>query len=326
MDTKEFQRTEVESDGQDSPEVSGVGSFLRTERERQGLSFDQVAQTTKLRRQFISALEDENWDDLPQPVFVRGFIRSYAQALGLDDSEALDLYKRVLPLESAIPKSLTEPKRRPGSLFLILILVILGGIAFIVYQRFGDSPEQNTPNRTTPREPAQSEESGKKDMPPSSTTPAETTGSQDKDPKGLETAPASEPNISVSGPVRDTGTDEEKPEEPAAVIEYASEENRSPETVPGPAAEEDDSLVLQGHVTSRTWVRIYIDDQEPKEYIFQAGSKPQWKAKKGFNIVVGNASGIEFDFNGKRVTGLGRLGQVVRIKLPEEFNVLGFEE
>ena len=40
-----------------------------------------------------------------------------------------------------------------------------------------------------------------------------------------------------------------------------------------------------------------IDGQEPKEYIFQSGARPQWKAREGFDILVGNAAGAEFEFS-----------------------------
>jgi hypothetical protein len=82
-----------------------------------------------------------------------------------------------------------------------------------------------------------------------------------------------------------------------------------------------DWLVLRGTVKARTWMKIHVDDQEPKEYIFEPGSVPQWKAKKGFNVLVGNAAGIEFSFNGKEIGNLGKFGQVVRLRLPEDFKV-----
>jgi cytoskeleton protein RodZ len=69
----------------------------------------------------------------------------------------------------------------------------------------------------------------------------------------------------------------------------------------------------------RTYIRIYVDDNPPKEYIFQPGSRPQWIAEKGFDILVGNAGGIEFDFNGERITDLGEIGKVIRISFPEGF-------
>jgi len=78
-------------------------------------------------------------------------------------------------------------------------------------------------------------------------------------------------------------------------------------------------FVLTGHVEDRTWIRICVDDQEPKEYIFQPGSRPQWKGVEGFNILVGNAAGVWFEFNGERYENLGELGKVVRLKLPPDF-------
>jgi beta-lactamase regulating signal transducer with metallopeptidase domain len=73
---------------------------------------------------------------------------------------------------------------------------------------------------------------------------------------------------------------------------------------------------LTAWITKRTYVKIYIDDQKPKEYIFEPGSKPRWKAKEGFDIIVGNAGGVEFDLNGKIIGNLGEIGEVVRLKLP----------
>jgi hypothetical protein len=77
--------------------------------------------------------------------------------------------------------------------------------------------------------------------------------------------------------------------------------------------------VLKAVVEGRTWIRITVDDEEPREYIFQPGSRPQWKAKKGFDLVIGNAAGIEFEFDGQSMENLGELGQVVRLKLPEGY-------
>ena len=76
-------------------------------------------------------------------------------------------------------------------------------------------------------------------------------------------------------------------------------------------------LILTANVKSRTWIAISIDDTSVKEFLFQPGQTPRWTAEKGFNILVGNAAGIEFFLNGKEVSNLGAQGQVVRIKLPE---------
>ena len=87
-----------------------------------------------------------------------------------------------------------------------------------------------------------------------------------------------------------------------------------------------DWLVLTGIVHLRTWIRIYIDDEAPKEYILQPGSRPQWKAEKGFYVLLGNAAGMDFEFDGKDIKELGELGQVVSLRLPEGFDRVIAEE
>ncbi len=76
-------------------------------------------------------------------------------------------------------------------------------------------------------------------------------------------------------------------------------------------------LILTANIKSRAWIAISIDGTSVKEYLFQPGQTSRWTAEKGFNILVGNAAGIEFSLNGKEVGDLGAQGQVVRIKLPE---------
>ena len=70
--------------------VAGIGQTLRATRERRGITVEQVAQDTRISLRFIEALEDEQFDELPAPVYVRGFLRSYANYLKLDPQPLLD--------------------------------------------------------------------------------------------------------------------------------------------------------------------------------------------------------------------------------------------
>src|SRR6188768_730254 len=70
--------------------VAGIGEALSSSRERRGLSIDQVAQDTRISPRFLEALEAEQFQELPAPVYVRGFLRSYATYLGLEPQELLD--------------------------------------------------------------------------------------------------------------------------------------------------------------------------------------------------------------------------------------------
>lgn len=78
---------------QTSPSVpQSVGTHLRTARESQGRSLDEVAARTRIRLTFLRGLEQDQFDDLPPAAYVAGFIRNYSLFLGVDPAEALRLY------------------------------------------------------------------------------------------------------------------------------------------------------------------------------------------------------------------------------------------
>jgi hypothetical protein len=69
-----------------------IGSTLREARLRQQLDFPELEERTKIRPKYLRALEDEQFEILPAPTYVRGFLRSYAEALGLDGQPFVDEY------------------------------------------------------------------------------------------------------------------------------------------------------------------------------------------------------------------------------------------
>jgi cytoskeletal protein RodZ len=300
----------------ESQKESGLGALLKGEREKRGLSHEQVAQITRLRRHLLVALENEEWDNLPSSVYVKGFIKSYAQTLGLDEKKALELYDKIAPIDTSPPKPLVEPKETKKGRIVILIIVlgILGAIIFLgkgppfhewtsIFNPKGDLSENQG-------------ESGKGEQPPIL---------KEDPPESLK-----EKGSSAPIPKPDSGLKEmDKLEVPLAEKEITGFPSDDETLMDSLTSEEElgtDWLVLQGIVKGRTWIRIIIDDQEPREYIFQPGSNPQWKARKSFDIYIGNAAGIEFDFNRKRIRNLGNLGQVIRLKLPEDLNISTSDE
>ena len=84
-----------------------IGNSLREARLRQGLEFVEVEQATKIRGKYLRALEDEQFDILPGQTYVKGFLRTYAEYLGLDGELYVDEYNsRYVPGEE-------EPLLRP---------------------------------------------------------------------------------------------------------------------------------------------------------------------------------------------------------------------
>ena len=79
------------------PAGKELGALLRTRREELGLTFAQISERTKVRPRYLEALENEDWESLPSPTFIKGFIRSYARALDLSEESLLGLYQEVAP-------------------------------------------------------------------------------------------------------------------------------------------------------------------------------------------------------------------------------------
>jgi cytoskeleton protein RodZ len=72
-----------------------IGKELREARARKEIELSEVERVTKIRARLLSALEEERWQDLPEPVYVRGFISTYARYLGLDEEPLLEHYREI---------------------------------------------------------------------------------------------------------------------------------------------------------------------------------------------------------------------------------------
>jgi cytoskeleton protein RodZ len=85
-----------------------IGAALKEERERQGLDLDALEQRTKIRSRYLRALENEDWDILPGPAYVRAFLRTYAEALGLDGEAIVDDYREEFESPDAPRRGVPE--------------------------------------------------------------------------------------------------------------------------------------------------------------------------------------------------------------------------
>src|SRR2546430_14958875 len=74
--------------------MAEIGSSLREARMRSHIDITEVETATKIRAKYLRALENEEWDLLPGPVYVKSFLRTYGDYLGLDSRMLVDDYKR----------------------------------------------------------------------------------------------------------------------------------------------------------------------------------------------------------------------------------------
>ena len=93
-----------------------VGNYLRKEREAKNLSIHEVSRITKITERYIVCLEKDDYDQLPQGPYIKGYIATYARSIGSDEDQALQLYDsrtgRQPPVEAPEPETATPlPKK-----------------------------------------------------------------------------------------------------------------------------------------------------------------------------------------------------------------------
>jgi hypothetical protein len=138
-----------------------IGNSLREARERQGLEYPQIELATKIRAKYIRALEDEQFEILPTGTYIKGFLRSYAEFLGLDGQLYVDEYNSRNVVDSFDDMPQRRPHHRHERSFeKKVVFLALAGIAaltglVIVAWRFGggDAPT-STPGIVTQQRPA----------------------------------------------------------------------------------------------------------------------------------------------------------------------------
>ncbi len=124
-----------------------VGEYLKKERELRQISIQEVAEGTKISISRLRLIEENRFDDLPAEVFVRGFIRNYAEYIGIDPEEAILRLEEDLKGQSAsvarqpeMTSSTTidirarDPRRFIGWIIgVILILLVAAGVYYFFF-------------------------------------------------------------------------------------------------------------------------------------------------------------------------------------------------
>jgi hypothetical protein len=116
--------------------VFEIGYSLREARERQGLGYPEIELATKIRAKYIRALEEEDFDAIPGDAYTRGFLRTYAEYLGLDGDVYVDEYasRFLTSWRDEVPARRDSPRRvrtRHRPVERRAVLLVLAGIAVV---------------------------------------------------------------------------------------------------------------------------------------------------------------------------------------------------
>jgi cytoskeleton protein RodZ len=137
-----------------------IGATLREARMRARIDVSEVETQTKIRAKYLRALENEEWDLLPGPTYVKSFLRTYAEALDLDAKLLVDEYKlrherlsdvELQPINAAAPgreRRRTGPVVPPGAIVALIVLGLFVSLYFLG-QSGNDQPAP--PERAAPQ-------------------------------------------------------------------------------------------------------------------------------------------------------------------------------
>jgi len=160
--------------------MADIGATLREARMRARIDISEVEAETKIRAKYLRALENEEWDLLPGPTFVKTFLRTYADVLGLDSKLLVEEYKlrHERPSEGELRpigppqagRKRPQPQGVPRGYLVGLVLVLLLGTFYLLGSGGGDDDE---PTRASTAATTTATTDGPAATPTPAATPAE---------------------------------------------------------------------------------------------------------------------------------------------------------
>lgn len=296
------------------------GSYLKHERELRGVPLDEIAQSTKISIRYLRALEESRFEDLPGEVFIKGFIRSYGQAIGSNVDELLAAYhesgskhQNIETPPTATPLSPEAPPERNFGFpiqavagFGAALLIIVGGVYWITSEKgenAGQSQQTRTPltvDNSLPEIESEAaatvaEEAGEAESPsPESSqtdtaVPAEPPARANPDDPSAEAAGAREP-------IKNTVTVSEKD----VIIKDLQDQSVPKPVEPAPeVAMGDSSLTLVIRVSENSWFNLRIDDQRDQDFILPPDGSKTIQANNAIVMTIGNRRATQLILNGQ---------------------------
>lgn len=142
----------------------GIGETLRTAREEQGRTLEEASRDTRVRADYLRALEEDQFDGFGGDVYAKGFLSTYARYLRLDPAPLLERYRRyakhdeydTAALASGPVTAFPSGSAPPWVIWALVAAVVLGG-AMVVVSLFGGRTPDPAGDQTAPPQPAASQ-------------------------------------------------------------------------------------------------------------------------------------------------------------------------
>jgi cytoskeleton protein RodZ len=283
-----------------------VGQYLKSVRESRGLKLEEASHVTKVGKNYLIAIEEGQFDKLPNPAYIKGFLRLYAGFLSLSGDEVVRRYDQ----ECAAERPIADTKGRPevpgaditerarlknrGKWAIPLLLLVLVALAALFFNEGEDRRER----------PAA------KPAPAPAVAPVTAPVQPPRSSAGLPTVTAPAANPALVPPVTAPPVNGALP---PAVVQ------------PGPAGQAPaagtprrDGIILRLHFNQDSWLSITIDDSISQRYDLKAGDIIEWKGKRSFVLDIGDGVAAAAEYNGRPLKALGEAGKPAHVELKGE--------
>jgi cytoskeleton protein RodZ len=290
-------------------QLKEIGAHLQQVRQEQSRSLEEIATKTCIRLPLLQALEAGHGQILPEPVFVQGFIRRYADLLGLDGTSLARSFfvNRGMVVNSDLPAktsaepeyaaasmvpTFAEPKLAPSSqafgqegrslfqskaayaVYAVLSVLVLGSIFHNFFK--SDSPS------------------------PTATVPSSTASSLAAPPSVVPTSPASP--VAIASPAPETSSLS------SPALSDPSSSNSPLSSLSEEAANAPVSVAVR--LTEAAWMQVLVDGQIDYEGTLPKGTERNWSAQRQITVFSGNAGAVSVSANHGVSKPMGSLGDV----------------
>ncbi|MEM7033877.1 MAG: RodZ domain-containing protein [Chloroflexota bacterium] len=271
--------------------MADFGEIFQKAREGKHLTFDDVTRDLKIKKQFIEAIEDEDFSIFPTMPMARGFVRNYAAYLGLNPVDMLAQFEqgnferqgnrrnsRKDLASLSLPMIAPKPIITPDTIVTFLLITgLLGSILYFVYTQYVSAPDEDATVNT------------------------------------------------VTAPLPDNGLGES----PAILLPTPTVQVTDT-PIPTMTPVYYTGVTVELVIHERTWSQIIVDDVKVFDGFLEVGEERRWDGEQKVAVRVGNAGGVEIAVNGDNRGFMGERGQVIdqlweKVNQPEDSESNGAE-
>lgn len=264
--------------------LAEIGSELKKAREDNGLTLEEIQEATKIRKKYLKAIENENYEVIPGKTYVKAFIKKYAAEVGLNGKEIVKKYENEIQIKQKNEKEQKQKINKETKFWktkwtkIIIILIIIFSIITIIYTISVNQLENS-----------------------SSVTLSNSVNNQKTQDQNKERDTLSKQNT-LTIPTNNNNINNNN----------KSKTNTKTDTL---QIHNDKKKMVKLIASEKSWLQIYIDEKKIFQGFMYKGDIKKISGKKTAAITIGNGIAIRIIKNGEAIGPWGKRGEVIKKKI-----------